>query len=229
MQTPHQTAVPSKFCATLAKSRGLRMNDGNRLSIFPINMRFAAALAACAVACAASVGLAQQGTTMIALEMTVAARRRASTSRAPARRAGAMGRQRRWRRPHYIEQTSTERTDRFPLAIYTAVSQERRRIRPFQVGGGQGRSGRRHCHAFGRRRQLLRRARQCAGGQCAPLQGREGPAPAVRRRQPPGAVGHLAAENVCRRNIGERFLPAPIAHQQVALPVQRHDPVVDDQ
>src|SRR5450759_461690 len=68
MQTPHETAIPSKLCATLALSRRLRM-DGNRLSLFPLNkFGFAAAVAACAFVCAASAGLAQQGTTMIALE-----------------------------------------------------------------------------------------------------------------------------------------------------------------
>jgi len=102
------------------------MNDGNRLSIFPINMRFAAAMTACVVACAASVGFAQQGTTMISLEkMTVggppAGFDFARTGQggpgqwAVVSDASANG-------GRAIEQTSTERTDyRFPLAIYTAV------------------------------------------------------------------------------------------------------------
>ena len=43
--------------------------DGNRLSLFPSNkFGFAAALGACAIACAAAAGLAQQGTTMISIE-----------------------------------------------------------------------------------------------------------------------------------------------------------------
>jgi glycosyl hydrolase family 59 (putative galactocerebrosidase) len=103
------------------------MNDGNRLSIFPINMLFATALAACAVACAASAGLAQQGTTMIALE-------KMNIGSPPAgfefvrTGQGGLGK---WAvvsdstasGGRAIEQTSTERTDyRFPLAIYAAVS-----------------------------------------------------------------------------------------------------------
>jgi hypothetical protein len=103
------------------------MNDGNRLSIFPMNMSFAVVIAACALACAASVGLAQQGTTMISLEkMTVGSPPAgfdfARTGQggpgqwAVVSDASATG-------GRAIEQTSTERTDyRFPLAIYTAVS-----------------------------------------------------------------------------------------------------------
>src|SRR5665811_2540694 len=43
--------------------------DDDKLSIFPSNkLVFAAAVAACAIACAGSAGLAQKGTPMIAIE-----------------------------------------------------------------------------------------------------------------------------------------------------------------
>jgi hypothetical protein len=126
-QTPHQTAIPSKLCATLALSRRLRM-DGNRLSLFPLNkFGFAAALAAGAIACAASAGLAQQGTTMISIEKMDVGKAPADFEFARTGQGGpgqwvvvvdasATG-------GRAIEQTSTERTDyRFPLAIYTPVS-----------------------------------------------------------------------------------------------------------
>src|SRR5476651_2412039 len=72
VQAPHQTDLPSKLCATLARSRELRM-DGSRLSIFQLNnFGFAAAIAACAILCAASAARAQQGTIMIALEKMAA-------------------------------------------------------------------------------------------------------------------------------------------------------------
>jgi len=126
-QTPHQTAIPSKLCATLALSRRLRM-DGNRLSLFPLNkFGFAAAIAACAIACAASAGLAQQRTTMIAIEKMDVGGPPPSFEFARTGQGGpgqwvvvsdptATG-------GHAIEQSSTDRTDyRFPLAIYAPVS-----------------------------------------------------------------------------------------------------------
>jgi hypothetical protein len=127
VQTPHETAIPSKLCATLALSRGLRMN-GHRLSQFPSNkFGFAAAFATYALACAASVGLAQQGTTMIALEkmdigsppagFEFARTGQGSVSQwAVVSDPTATG-------GKAIEQTSSDRTDyRFPLAIYTPVA-----------------------------------------------------------------------------------------------------------
>src|ERR1019366_5475323 len=123
MQTPHETATPSKLCATLDNSRGLRM-DGNRPSIFSSNrLFFAAAVAAGALACAASAGLAQKGTTMIALEKMEVGSPPAGFEFARTGQGGpgqwavisdpsASG-------GRAIEQSSTERTDyRFPLAIY---------------------------------------------------------------------------------------------------------------
>ena len=101
--------------------------DEDRLSIFSSNkFGFAAAGAACAIACALSAGLAQTGTTMIAIEKMEIGRPPpgfdfARTGQggpgqwAVVSDAGADG-------GRAIEQTSTERTDyRFPLAIYTAV------------------------------------------------------------------------------------------------------------
>ena len=128
--------------------------DGNRLSFFPLNkFGFAAALGACAIACAASAGLAQQGTTMIAIEKMDVGAAPADFEFARTGQGGpgqwvvisdasATG-------GRAIEQTSTERTDyRFPLAIYKPVSAKNVRChRSFQGGGGQGRSGRRHRHA----------------------------------------------------------------------------------
>ena len=64
MQTPHQTERPSKLCASLDVSRGLRV-DGNRLRNFPsIGSIFIAA----AVARAGSTVSAQKGTTLISTE-----------------------------------------------------------------------------------------------------------------------------------------------------------------
>src|ERR1700693_3966489 len=124
VQTPHQTAIPSKLCATLDDSRRLRM-DGNRLSLFPLNkLVFAAAGVACAIACAVSAGLAQQGTTMIAIEkMDIGSPPKgfefARTGQGGPGQWVAVG------DPsasggRAIEQASTDRADyRFPLAIYT--------------------------------------------------------------------------------------------------------------
>lgn len=102
--------------------------DGSRLSIFPTNRPvFAAAVAACAVACAASAGLAQKGTTMIAIEKMDVGTAPAGFEFARTGQGGpgqwvvvsdpsASGGQ-------TIEQSSTDRTDyRFPLAIYTPLS-----------------------------------------------------------------------------------------------------------
>jgi hypothetical protein len=126
-QTPHQTAIPSKLCATLALSRRLRM-DGNRLSLFPFNkLGFAVAGVACVIACALSAGLAQQGTTMIAIEKMDVGMPPASFEFARTGQGGpglwavvndptASG-------GRVIEQASTDRTDyRFPLAIYSPLS-----------------------------------------------------------------------------------------------------------
>ena len=102
--------------------------DGNRLSLFlSKKFGFAATFAACAIACAASAGLAQQGTTMISIEKMDAGKAPAGFEFARTGQGGpgqwvvvsdpsaAGGRA--------IEQSSTERTDyRFPLAIYTPVS-----------------------------------------------------------------------------------------------------------
>jgi len=101
--------------------------DGNRPSIFSSNrLVFAAAVAACALACAASAGLAQEGTTMIALE-------KMDVGSPPAgfefTRTGQGG-PAQWvvvsdptaSGGRAVEQSSTERTDyRFPLAIYTPL------------------------------------------------------------------------------------------------------------
>jgi Domain of Unknown Function (DUF1080) len=127
VQTPLQTAIPSKLCATLALSRRLRM-DGNRLSLFPLNkFDFAVAVAACAIACAASVGLAQQRTTMIAIEKMDIGGPPAGFEFARTGQGGpgqwvlvsdssASG-------GRAIEQSSADRTDyRFPLAIYAPLS-----------------------------------------------------------------------------------------------------------
>lgn len=102
--------------------------DGNKVSFFPSNKPFfAAAVAACAIACAASAGLAQKGTTMIAIEKMDIGRPPAGFEFARTGQGGpgqwvvvsdpaATGGQ-------AIEQASTDRTDyRFPLAIYTPLS-----------------------------------------------------------------------------------------------------------
>lgn len=100
--------------------------DGNRPSIFSSNRLIFAAVAACALACAASAGLAQEGTTMIALE-------KMDVGSPPAgfefTRTGQGG-PAQWvvvsdptaSGGRAVEQSSTERTDyRFPLAIYTPL------------------------------------------------------------------------------------------------------------
>jgi len=102
--------------------------DGKSSSVFPSHkLGFAAAGAACAIACAMSAGFAQKGTTMIAIETT-------NIGSAPTgfefARTGQGG-QGQWvvvsdptaTDGRAIEQASTDRTDyRFPLAIYTPVS-----------------------------------------------------------------------------------------------------------
>ena len=102
--------------------------DGNRLSLFPLNkFGFAAAIAACAIACAASAGLAQQGTTMIAIEKMDVGGPPPGFEFARTGQGGpgqwvvvndptATG-------GHAIEQSSADQTDnRFPLAIYSPLS-----------------------------------------------------------------------------------------------------------
>ena len=102
--------------------------DGNRLSLFPLNkFGFAAAIAACAIACAASAGLAQQRTTMIAIEKMDVGGPPPGFEFARTGQGGpgqwvvvndptATG-------GHAIEQSSADQTDnRFPLAIYTPLS-----------------------------------------------------------------------------------------------------------
>ena len=102
--------------------------DGNRLSIFPSNkLILAAAVAACTIACAASAGLAQKGTTMIAIEKMDVGKEPAEFDFARTGQGGpgewvvvgdptASG-------GRAIEQSSAERTDyRFPLAIYQPLS-----------------------------------------------------------------------------------------------------------
>src|SRR5450759_23779 len=103
------------------------MNE-DKLSIFPSNkLVFAAAVAACAIACASSAGLAQKGTPMIAIE-------KMDVGMAPADfdfgRTGQGGAGQRVvtgdasaTGGRAIEQSSTDRTDyRFPLAIYRPLS-----------------------------------------------------------------------------------------------------------
>jgi Galactocerebrosidase, C-terminal lectin domain len=102
--------------------------DGNRLSLFPLNkFGFAAAIAACAIACAASAGLAQQRTTMIAIEKMDVGGPPPGFEFARTGQGGpgqwvvvndptATG-------GHAIEQSSADQTDnRFPLAIYSPLS-----------------------------------------------------------------------------------------------------------
>ena len=102
--------------------------DGKKLSIFPSNkLVFAAAVAACVIACAASAGHAQRGATMIAIE-------KMDIGTAPAdfdfARTGQGG-PGQWvvvgdptaGGGRAIEQSSIDRTDyRFPLAIYKPLS-----------------------------------------------------------------------------------------------------------
>ena len=102
--------------------------DGNRFPSFPSNkLRFAAAIAACAIACAASTGFAQKGTTMIAIEKMDIGKLPPEFEFARTGQGGAGE----WvvigdpsaSGGRAIEQSSTERTDyRFPLAIYTPLS-----------------------------------------------------------------------------------------------------------
>jgi hypothetical protein len=102
--------------------------DEDKLSIFPSNTSFfAAAAAACAIACAGSGALAQEGITMIVIE-------KMDVGSAPADfdfgRTGQGG-PGQWvvitdssaTGGRAIEQSSTDRTDyRFPLAIYRPLS-----------------------------------------------------------------------------------------------------------
>jgi hypothetical protein len=102
--------------------------DDDKLSIFPPNkLFFAAAAAACAIACAGSAALAQEGLTMIAIE-------KMDVGSAPADfdfgRTGQGG-PGQWvvvsdasaTGGRAIEQSSTDRTDyRFPLAIFKPLS-----------------------------------------------------------------------------------------------------------
>lgn len=102
--------------------------DDNKLSIFPpIKLIFVAAIAACAIACAGSAGLAQTGAPMIAIE-------KMDVGKAPADfdfgRTGQSG-PGQWvvtgdasaAGGHAIEQSSIDQTDyRFPLAIYKPLS-----------------------------------------------------------------------------------------------------------
>jgi glycosyl hydrolase family 59 (putative galactocerebrosidase) len=102
--------------------------DDDKLSIFPPNkLFFAAAAAACAIACAGTVALAQEGITMIVIE-------KMDVGSAPADfdfgRTGQGG-PGQWvvisdpsaTGGRAIEQSSTDRTDyRFPLAIYRPLS-----------------------------------------------------------------------------------------------------------
>lgn len=101
---------------------------GSRPSVFPSNkLIFAAAIVACAIFCAMSAGLAQKGTTMIAIEKMDVGSPPAAFEFARTGQGGpgqwvvvsdptATG-------GRAIEQASTDRTDyRFPLAIYTPLS-----------------------------------------------------------------------------------------------------------
>jgi len=102
--------------------------DGKKPSIFPSNKSFfAAAVAACAIACVASAGFAQKETTMIAIEKMDLGKPPTNFEFTRTGQGGpgqwvvvsdptASG-------GRAIEQSSTDRTDyRFPLAIYTPVS-----------------------------------------------------------------------------------------------------------
>ena len=101
--------------------------DGNRLSNFSVNKLIFAAVAACAIACAAPNSLAQKGTIMIALEKMNIGSPPAGFEFARTGQGGpgqwavvsdpsASG-------GRAIEQSSTDRTDyRFPLAIYTPLA-----------------------------------------------------------------------------------------------------------
>jgi hypothetical protein len=102
--------------------------DGSRLQIFPsLKIFFAATAMACAIAFTNSFGLAQRGTTMIAIE-------KMNVGTAPAdfefgrTGQGAPGQWIVLAEPtassgRAIEQSSTDRTDnRFPLAIYRPLS-----------------------------------------------------------------------------------------------------------
>lgn len=102
--------------------------DGHKLSIFPSNKSLvAAAVAACAVACAVPTGFAQEGTAMLAIEKMDVGKPPANFEFTRTGQGGpgqwtvvsdpsATG-------GRAIEQTSTDRTDyRFPLAIHAPLS-----------------------------------------------------------------------------------------------------------
>jgi hypothetical protein len=102
--------------------------DGHKPPIFPSSKPFfAAAVAACAIACAASIGFAQKGTTMIAIEKMDVGKPPTGFEFARTGQGGpgqwvvvsdpgANG-------VRAIEQSSTDRTDyRFPLAIYSQLA-----------------------------------------------------------------------------------------------------------
>ena len=96
--------------------------------------------------------------------------------------------------PKVLAQTSKDTTDyRFPLAIFDeptlADLDVAVRFKPVsgEVDRAAGIAVR-----LADRQQLLRRARQCARGQCPPLPGRGGQAPPIRRRQHQGADRRLA-------------------------------------
>lgn len=102
--------------------------DGYRLRIFPPNRPvFTAVAVACAIACLASAGLAQGGTTMIAIGTMKVGMPSADFDFGRTGQGGPAN----WIvvsdatgiGDRVIEQTSTDRTDyRFPLAIYRPLS-----------------------------------------------------------------------------------------------------------
>ena len=147
--------TPSKRCATLDLSRRLRV-DGSRPLNFPsIKLSsVAAALAACALACAGVGRLCPGRRHHDCHRQDGRSERRPPTSNspAPARAGQDSGPSLRMRPPgggRAIEQTSTERTDyRFPLAIYKPVSAGNVEVvASLQADRRQGRSGWRHCRA----------------------------------------------------------------------------------
>jgi hypothetical protein len=123
--------------------------DDDKLWIFPSKaLFFAATSAACAIACAGTAALAQEGMTMIAIE-------KMDVGSAPADfdfGRTAQGGPGQWvvvgdvsaTGGRAIEQSSTDRTDyRFPLAIYNPLSAKIVEV-SLQSGSGKRRSGRRH-------------------------------------------------------------------------------------
>jgi hypothetical protein len=102
--------------------------DRNRLSLSPIKkLAFAAADVFCAIACAMSAGLAQKGTTMIAIEKMAVGTPPTEFEFAKTGQGGpgqwAVVSDSTADGGRAIEQTSTERTDyRFPLAIYMPLT-----------------------------------------------------------------------------------------------------------